>query len=110
MDKKSAEATLEEFSAFSVKDNWLDEDLVAQMAGDSVLENFDENAESLDQQLEEWESEEDTLSTAWIQGDEPWDCFGEEEEEENSGAVKVPQGGFQQQAAEKQQTKSFNLV
>ena len=86
MDKKTAESTLQEFSAFAVKDNWLDDDLAALMDGDGEqLEDFSENTKSLDEQLEEWEQEND--SNAWIKSsDEPWDHWGEEySEEENEG-------------------------
>ena len=97
MDKKSAEATLQEFSAFAVKDNWLDEDLISLMAEDDLLDGFNNDAQSLDEQLEDWETEDDSASSAWNSGDEPWDYFGkekEEEEEQDSEALKITPGGF----------------
>jgi hypothetical protein len=89
MDKKTAESTLQEFSAFAVKDNWLDDDLVALMEGDGEqLEDFSENAKPLDEQLEEWEQEND--SNAWVKSsDEPWDHWGEEHSEEDNEGDEV---------------------
>ena len=93
MDRKNAEATLQEFSAFSVTDNWLDDDLVALIENDE-FEDFSENAKPLDEQLEEWEQDDDDSNTnanGWVmQGDEPWDRWGEEtDDEEDDDVMRV---------------------
>jgi len=100
MDRKSAESTLQEFSAFCVTDNWLDDDLIALLQNndnkneEDEYTDFSDNAKPLDQQLEEWEQEDDdgtagtgsssssssrsSGSSPWMmEGDEPWDHWGE---------------------------------
>lgn len=84
MDKKTAESILQEFSAFAVKDNWLDDDLVEIMeSGDRNTGDFDSNAKSLEDQLDEWEQgADDDFESAWTTSDEPWDNWGEEAKHE----------------------------
>jgi xanthine phosphoribosyltransferase len=83
MTQKSVEATLSEYEAFAVSDNWLDEELSWMMAED---EQFNAHSERpLDEQLEEWENEDtdndDDKDIAWMSSDEPWDHWGETVEE-----------------------------
>jgi hypothetical protein len=86
IDKKAAEGTLQEFSAFAVKDNWLDDDLVALMAADDGFQDFAKDAGDLDDQLEEWEQEDGSLTgTPWSQSDEPWDHWGDRIQKQGDG-------------------------
>jgi xanthine phosphoribosyltransferase len=91
---RSVEATLSEYEAFSLTDNWLDDELAWMMQKDFVLHEGDPNAhvKSLDEQIEEWELSEDGNMTdeddltdsdnAWMQSDDPWDHWGVSEEEQ----------------------------
>lgn len=81
MDKKSAEATLQEFSAFAVQDNWLDDDLVALYNAEQN-DFVSENAKPLEEQLDEWEQQQQPTNGWKGDDDEPWDHFGEEPEED----------------------------
>jgi len=100
MTMRSAEATLSEYAAYAVSDNWLDEELAWLMTEEEMLYTDEEGrgsmegVKSLDEQLEEWEDDEDDdgdRSTAWMQSDEPWDHWGESEEkrEEESADDRV---------------------
>ena len=89
--QKSADATLSEYQAFACDDNWLDEELSWMMNDDNLYDfnSDDEHVKSLDEQLDEWEAmedhdsfddeEEEESSTAWMQSDEPWDHWGNEQ-------------------------------
>jgi xanthine phosphoribosyltransferase len=96
---KSVESTLIEYSAFCVYDNWLDEDLALQMMDDNESSDYMTPGRTLDEQLAEWEfgqegqmdddddeSEDDDDSDddddwGWMQSDEPWDHFGQTDDE-----------------------------
>ena len=98
MDKKSAEATLQEFSAFAVQDNWLDDDLVALYNNNAEQDEFvSEQARPLEEQLEEWEQQQndnDSSNNRWsMDNDEPWDHFGEETDEDDTGDDDQDGGG-----------------
>ncbi|KAL7566168.1 hypothetical protein ACA910_011243 [Epithemia clementina (nom. ined.)] len=89
--QRSAEATLSEYAAFACADNWLDEELAWMMNDDLYdFNEDDEHVKSLDEQLDEWEALEDSDAlhrdgddiddeevNAWMQSDEPWDHWGE---------------------------------
>jgi xanthine phosphoribosyltransferase len=80
MSPKNIEATLSEYEVFAVADNWLDDDLAElMMAHDDNDENFYKGAPSLDDQLDDWDSDDnDGTTTAWeMPSDEPWDHWGE---------------------------------
>ncbi|CAB9507541.1 Xanthine phosphoribosyltransferase [Seminavis robusta] len=80
MDRKAAEATLQEFTAFSVKENWLDDDLVALMEGMKDDDNtLNDDGIPLEDQLKEWEQQDDDNTFSWVQNDEPWDHWGDEQ-------------------------------
>lgn len=83
---KSTEATLAEYSAYAVEDNWLDEEL-AWMMNDEDSDDMDD----LEEQMEEWaeDEDEDEGDNAWMQSDEPWDHWGEKEDIDEQGRVKV---------------------
>ena len=79
MNTKNTEATLSEYEAYAVSDNWLDDELLAMMMENDDF--FSQEATPLEEQLEEWEAEDDDDGTAWMQSDEPWDHWGEPKEE-----------------------------
>lgn len=80
MDKKAIDATLKEYERFMVKDNWLDERKIAMMNG--VDNDFwNDNADELDKQLDEWEKEDGDIDKDWDIGvDDPWDHWGEDDD------------------------------
>jgi xanthine phosphoribosyltransferase len=91
---KSVEATLNEYVAFCVSDNWLDDELAWMMEDNVYHDNFDESrsgVKSLDEQLDEWEQHEDgddfddddddEEDNAWMQSDDPWDHWGQSKDE-----------------------------
>ena len=99
--QRSAEATLSEYAAFSCSDNWLDEELAWMMNDDNIYDfNQDnEHVKSLDEQLDEWEAledsddvhdEDDAEVNAWMQSDEPWDHWGETQNQQHSGTSDEP--------------------
>lgn len=87
---KSAEATLSEYAAYAVEDNWLDEELAWMMNDD---DDEDDDIKPLDAQMEEWAEDDDDDNdddNAWMQSDEPWDHWGETAEDaEDSARVKI---------------------
>ena len=99
--RKNVEATLSEYAAYMVSDNWLDDELAAYMMQDSV--DSSSTVPSLDEQLEEWELEEDEEededddSNAWMQSDEPWDHWGEQQQQKHQ-----PRASEQQEEEEEQ--------
>jgi len=70
---KSVEATLSEYDKHQVYDNWLDDDLIMHMMPD--VEEDEEDAIPLDQQLEQWEAS-DGGDKAKYMASEPWDAWG----------------------------------
>lgn len=98
--QRSAEATLAEYAAYAVSDNWLDEELVYVMStgqdefndddGDDYNNNYNNrrhDPRSIDDELDAWEAEDnddeeeeddhDDSDRSWMQSDEPWDQWGE---------------------------------
>jgi len=95
--QRSAEATLAEYAAYAVSDNWLDEELVYVMStgqdefndddGDDFTTKFNRphDPHSIDDELDAWEAEDDEeeddhddSDRSWMmQSDEPWDHWGE---------------------------------
>ena len=82
---QTTEATLSEYGAFAVHDNWLDEEISWMMQDDVYAD--EEGGPTLDEQLEDWEraqdnqedddgDDEDEEDNAWMQSDDPWDQFG----------------------------------
>ena len=89
---KSVEATLSEYAAYAVSDNWLDEEKAVLFR--ESMEGEADMVKSLDEQLDEWESEEDEEEedTAWMVSDDPWDHWQEDRhdlEEEERQRVKI---------------------
>jgi len=110
--QRSADATLSEYSAFAVSDNWLDEELVWMMNDDNLYDynQDEEHVKSLDEQLDEWEAmedsdddltedDEDDAATAWMQSDEPWDHWGEAQLEKKQEKKEQEWKKQQQQSA-----------
>ena len=90
-NQRSAEATLSEYSAYAVADNWLDEELVWMMQDDAL---FDGSADdkSLEEQLDDWAEDEGDSDddNTWMQSDEPWDHWGQSaEDQEEQERVKI---------------------
>ena len=92
MNMKTVEATLAEYAAYAVDDNWLSDELLAVMTENDDLFEFENGAKPLDEQLEEWEASEDhdgdfEDENAWMSSDEPWDQWAQNKnEKENSGS------------------------
>ena len=89
--EKSADATLAEYAAFMVDDNWLDEELAVLMEGDvGDYQDFD-----LDEQNRAIEEEFRAMANggdgdnAWMTSDEPWDHWGEDNDPETQEVLKV---------------------
>jgi xanthine phosphoribosyltransferase len=89
---KSIEATLSAYNHFACPDNWLDDDLAELMMGDFTniysnngaasythqQEAFFRNAPPLDDQLNEWASEDGADDEKWeMPSDEPWDQWAD---------------------------------
>ena len=84
---KSTEATLAEYGAFMVDNNWLDEDLrdimMEQEMNGFVEENIDEKNKLLEDELDELLAEpipddDNNNNMMWrLQSDEPWDRWGQ---------------------------------
>eukprot|EP00527_Entomoneis_sp_CCMP2396_P009474 CAMPEP_0198139252 /NCGR_PEP_ID=MMETSP1443-20131203/2596_1 /TAXON_ID=186043 /ORGANISM="Entomoneis sp., Strain CCMP2396" /LENGTH=729 /DNA_ID=CAMNT_0043801335 /DNA_START=252 /DNA_END=2441 /DNA_ORIENTATION=+ len=101
--QRSADATLSEYEAFACADNWLDEDLAWMMNDDELYDyNTDEeHVKSLDEQLDDWEAMEDhdvnddeeENTNVWMQSDEPWDNWGEAQQQKQT-AMKDDDGGL----------------
>jgi xanthine phosphoribosyltransferase len=91
MKQKTVEATLSEYTAYAVKDNWLDEELANAMMESDAFFSVNDRVKPLEEQLDEWVAEEDEGDNAWMQSDEPWDNWGEQEKEsdEEGNQVKV---------------------
>jgi xanthine phosphoribosyltransferase len=93
MNKLSTEATLNEYAAFAVPDNWLDEELVWIMSqdeeerGDGSLDGsqpYSGQNGDLD-----WDSEAGTADAGdatWMTSNEPWDQWAASAEEQDGGA------------------------
>ena len=85
--ERSTEATLAQFGAFMVENNWLDEDLhnimmEQEMNGYDDENNIEQQNESLDKQIDELTasqgSENSMPDMMWrLQSDEPWDRWGQ---------------------------------
>lgn len=83
INPKTIEATLSEYAAYVVKDNWLDDELAAMMNDKDNLFSLGDS-KSLDDQLNDWESEgsdDEDAENAWMSSDEPWDHWGEEQKQ-----------------------------
>lgn len=93
--EKSADATLAEYTAFMVDDNWLDEELAMLMEGDADYEFYDdvdEQNKAIDEEFEAMKTNGGgTVSTvddnAWMTSDEPWDHWGEQNDDPDTRDV-----------------------
>jgi xanthine phosphoribosyltransferase len=81
MNMKTVEATLAEYAAYAVEDNWLSDELLAAMTHNDDFFEFENGAKPLDEQLEEWEASEDhddfDEDNTWMVSDEPWDHWAQ---------------------------------
>ncbi|GAX10514.1 hypothetical protein FisN_21Lh220 [Fistulifera solaris] len=81
MNIKTVEATLAEYAAYAVEDNWLSDELLAAMTQNDDFFEFENGAKPLDEQLEEWEASEDhddfDDDNTWMVSDEPWDHWAQ---------------------------------
>lgn len=97
MNKLSTEATLNEYAAFAVPDNWLDEELAWIMSQDD--EQADDDADSSQQQYAgqngdlDWEkdggaaeADDGSPDAAWMTSNEPWDQWAASEEQQQQQA------------------------
>jgi inosine/xanthosine triphosphate pyrophosphatase family protein len=83
---KGMDATLAEYAAFMVDDNWLDEELSLLMQDDIDFGNLEEQNQQIDQEFDALQDNEDN---AWMTSDEPWDHWGEKEDIETRHVLKV---------------------
>jgi xanthine phosphoribosyltransferase len=91
-NRLSAEATLNEYAAFAVPDNWLDDELVWLMSQDGEVDENDsilQDRANLDAQIENWECEVaaagdgDGSDASWMSSDEPWDRWAASNESDS---------------------------
>ena len=95
---KGIDATLAEYAAFMVDDNWLDEELAVLMMEDDIefadLEDqnraIDEEFEAIMMQQQQQQQQQQNEDNAWMTSDEPWDHWGEKEvDPETRDVLKV---------------------
>jgi hypothetical protein len=78
---KAAEATLKEYAAYMVADNWLDDEIVEMIMNQQRDDNlWNDDAPSLEEQMEAWEregddDEDDAAEDDDEYTDEPWDIW-----------------------------------
>ena len=93
MNKLSTEATLNEYAAFAVPDNWLDEELVWIMSQDD-----DEGGDDLDRSSQPYGGENGDLDwdtdggaaaedAAWMTSNEPWDQWAAASADQQDGGA-----------------------
>ena len=90
--EKSADATLAEYAAFAVDDNWLDEELAVLMQEHVEYEDFDnlqEQNRAIDEEFARGTKNGETDDNAWMTSDEPWDHWGEHEDPDTRDVLKV---------------------
>ena len=91
--EKSADATLAEYTAFMVNDNWLDEELAVLMEGNDdyeFYENVDEQNLAIDREFQEMTRNGSSDDSAWMTSDEPWDNWGQvNDDPDMRGVLKV---------------------
>lgn len=97
MNIKTVEATLSEYAAYAVEDNWLSEELFSAMSSNDEFFEFENGAKPLDEQLEEWEASEDhdddfEDDNTWMVSDEPWDHWAQSKDNrsENDPNKSIP--------------------
>jgi len=90
--EKSADATLAEYAAFMVDDNWLDEELAVLMEGDvGDYQDFDleEQNRAIDEEFQEMNTNGSGGDNAWMTSDEPWDHWGEVNDPDTRDVLKL---------------------
>jgi inosine/xanthosine triphosphate pyrophosphatase family protein len=83
---KGMDATLAEYAAFMVDDNWLDDELAVLMQDDIDFGDLEEQNQQIDQEFDGLHDHDDN---AWMTSDEPWDHWGEKEDFERRDVLKV---------------------
>jgi len=84
-EERSTEATLAEYAAHMVHDNWLNEALANPWDFEQEEMDLEEQRSLLDAQLDEWDNDDGNDNdgpSSWennIAGQEPWDTYGDPE-------------------------------
>ena len=89
--EKSADATLAEYTAFMVGDNWLDEELAVLMEGNDDYEFYQDVEEqnlAIDKEFREIKANgSNSDDTAWMTSDEPWDYWGQDDNDPDTRSI-----------------------